>query len=86
MVCHEERGNAKRFVCLFHGWIYNTKGNLVGLSGANDMMRTFQERRGLTPVPRMGTVQGRIFASLDAEGEDLQTYLSRTKFFDRQEA
>jgi phenylpropionate dioxygenase-like ring-hydroxylating dioxygenase large terminal subunit len=82
MVCHEERGNATRFVCLFHGWIYNTKGNLMGLSSAGDTTRTFSERRGLKPVPRTGISRGCIFASFNAEGEDLQTYLQRTRFFD----
>lgn len=84
MVCHEERGNAKRFVCFFHGWIYNTKGNLIGLSSAGDTTRTFQERRGLKSVPRMGIVDGCIFASLNPDGESLETYLKKTKFFDGQ--
>src|SRR5581483_6927532 len=82
MVCHEKQGNTKRFVCFFHGWIYDTKGNLIGLNGANDTMRAFQGRRGLVPVPRMGIVRGRIFASLNAAGEDLEAYLKRTRFFD----
>ncbi|MBM4255423.1 MAG: Rieske (2Fe-2S) protein [Deltaproteobacteria bacterium] len=82
MVCHEERGNATRFVCPFHGWVYNTKGNLMGLSSAGEMARTFSERHGLKPVPRMGIVRGCIFASLNSEGEDLESYLKRTKFFE----
>ena len=82
MVCHEKRGNTQRFVCLFHGWIYNTKGNLMGLSGAGEATRTFQERRGLKPIPRMGIARGCIFASLNPEGEDLETYLKRTRFFE----
>jgi phenylpropionate dioxygenase-like ring-hydroxylating dioxygenase large terminal subunit len=85
MVCHEEWGNAKRFVCFFHGWIYDTKGNLMGLNGPNDTVRVFQKRPGLTPVPRMGIIRGAIFASLNPEGESLDTYLSRTKFFDGRE-
>jgi|RhiMethySRZTD1v2_1073278.scaffolds.fasta_scaffold221160_2 phenylpropionate dioxygenase-like ring-hydroxylating dioxygenase large terminal subunit len=83
MVCHQERGNTKRFVCFFHGWMYDTKGSLIGLTGPNDTMRTFQGRRGLTPVPRVGTVRGSIFASLNPDGESLETYLKKTKFFDR---
>ena len=86
MVCHEKQGNAKRFVCFFHGWIYDTKGSLVGLNGPNDATRTFRERRGLAPVPRMGIVRGAIFASLNPEGEDLETYLTRTRFFDGRKA
>lgn len=82
MVCHEERGNATRFVCLFHGWIYNTKGNLMGLNSAGNTTRTFSERRGLKAVPRIGIVRGCIFASLNPDGEDLKTYLKRTGFFE----
>ncbi len=83
-VCHEKRGHATRFVCLFHGWIYNTKGNLIGLTGVENTTRTFRERRGLTPAPRVESVHNCIFASLNADGEDLATYLRKTKFFDGQ--
>ena len=86
MVCHEERGNTKRFVCFFHGWIYDTKGNLIGLNGPNDTIRTFQERRGLAPVPRVDSVRGSIFASLNPGGESLETYLKKTRFFDSRQA
>ena len=85
MVCHEERGTTKQFVCPFHGWVYDTKGGLMGLAGPSDAIRAFQVRRGLTPVPRVGTVCGCIFASLNADGESLKTYLKRTKFFDEVE-
>lgn len=84
IVCHAERGHATRFVCLFHGWMYNTKGNLIGLSGGNNTTRTFRERRGLTSVPGVGIVRGCIFASLNPEGEDLEIYLRKTKFFENQ--
>lgn len=85
IVCHEKRGQATHFVCLFHGWIYDTKGNLIGLKSAGDTTRTFRERRGLTPAPRVGVVHGCIFASLNSEGEDLDTYLKKTKFFNGRE-
>ena len=82
IVCHEERGQATRFVCLFHGWIYDTTGNFIGLKSAGDTTRTFRKRRGLTPAPRVGVVHGCIFASLNSEGETLDTYLRKTKFLD----
>lgn len=84
IVCQEERGNAQRFVCLFHGWIYNTRGDLIALNSAGDTTRTFSRRRGLMPVPRMGIVHGCIFASLNPDGEELGAYLRRTGFFEQQ--
>jgi phenylpropionate dioxygenase-like ring-hydroxylating dioxygenase large terminal subunit len=80
-VCRQEKGNAAYFICIDHGWVYNTKGNLVGLSGPNRLFRSFTERRGLTPVPRVDIHQGVIFASLSPEGESLEEYLRESRFF-----
>ena len=71
-VCHQASGNTKRFVCSYHGWVYNTKGNLIGLSGASQEGCHFPERRGLTPLPRVELYRGYIFASLSLEGETLE--------------
>lgn len=79
-VCRRERGNTTHFICADHGWVYNTRGNLVGLSSRNRHLRSFTERRGLTAVPRMALSQGRIFASLNLEGESLDEYLHRSQF------
>lgn len=78
-VCQQKQGNTKYFTCAFHGWVYNTKGNLVGLSGPDQSMRSFTERRGLTPVPRVARAQGRIFVSLNPEGESLEEYLRKAQ-------
>jgi phenylpropionate dioxygenase-like ring-hydroxylating dioxygenase large terminal subunit len=82
-VCRQEKGNTSHFICADHGWVYNTKGNLVGLSGPSRSLRSFTERRGLMPVPRMAIYQGVIFASLSPEGESLDEYLREARFFAR---
>lgn len=79
LVCRQERGNATKFTCADHGWVYNAKGNLVGLSGPEGYARRFSERRGLTPVPRMEIHQGAIFASLSPEGESLAAALRQLR-------
>ncbi|MBI3245586.1 MAG: Rieske (2Fe-2S) protein [Deltaproteobacteria bacterium] len=78
-VCRQERGNATKFICADHGWVYNTKGNLIGLSGPDGHARRFSERRGLTPVPRMEIYQGAIFASLSPDGESLAAALGQLR-------
>jgi phenylpropionate dioxygenase-like ring-hydroxylating dioxygenase large terminal subunit len=82
-VCQQEKGNTTYFTCVDHGWVYNTKGNLVGLSGPNRSLRSFTERRGLISVPRMDIYRGVIFASLSPEGESLEEYLGESRFFTR---
>ena len=80
-VCRQATGNTMHFTCADHGWVYNTKGSLIGLSGSNRSLRNFTERRGLIPVPRMDIYQGVIFASLGPEGESLDEYLHEFPFF-----
>jgi phenylpropionate dioxygenase-like ring-hydroxylating dioxygenase large terminal subunit len=82
-VCHQAQGNTRTFTCSFHGWVYDTKGALVGLQSANSALRQFSERRGLLPAPRVETYRGRIYASLEPEGESLHEYLRRVKSEDR---
>ncbi len=43
-VCEASRGNAKRFQCWYHGWTYDTKGDLVGVTG--------QEATAMSSSPR----------------------------------
>jgi 3-phenylpropionate/trans-cinnamate dioxygenase alpha subunit len=76
-VCHQLRGNTRTFTCAFHGWVYDTRGSLVGLQSADNTIRQFSERRGLLPLPRVETSCGRIFASFQPEGESLSEYLQK---------
>jgi phenylpropionate dioxygenase-like ring-hydroxylating dioxygenase large terminal subunit len=78
-VCHEEKGNTCYFQCPYHGWLYDTKGNFVGVSGGEYYGTRFRkETTGLTPVPRTEMYQGFIFASFTDEGESLHEYLKDT--------
>ena len=57
-VCLEAAGNAKRFRCPYHGWVYDTGGDLVrGPKGAD---------RGLEAL-QVGTYRGLVFASVAAQ-------------------
>lgn len=46
----EPRGNKSGFRCLFHGWMYDLKGNLAGLPQAHKFCSVDQAREGLRPV------------------------------------
>jgi len=78
-VCEAESGNTKFFRCWYHGWVYDTDGALLEMTGdgAYDE-RMDRSSMGLTEVPRVDTYRGFVFASLAASGESLATFLGAT--------
>jgi len=80
-VCRQAQGNTTYFTCVDHGWVYNTKGELIGLRGPHDTLRQFSQRRGLMPAPRMEIVQGAIFTSFSPNSGSLEEYLMQSQFF-----
>jgi anthranilate 1,2-dioxygenase large subunit len=81
--CRSQRGNAKEFVCPYHQWTYDLKGNLQGvpfkrgLKGeGGGMPKDFRnEDHGLAKL-RVSVLHGVVFASYSKDVEDLETYLS----------
>ena len=89
--CREATGNRKEFVCPYHQWNYDLKGNLLGvpymrgIKGKGGMPADFKrDEHGLR---KLGVTErnGVVFASFDPEVEDFETFLGPTmlKYFDR---
>ena len=79
-VCNEARGNAKRLVCLYHGWSYGTDGTLLGVTMPEGTARDFDTAEfGLARAPRIAAYRGFIFASLSAEGAGFDEFLGPMK-------
>ena len=96
--CEENFGNRKDFVCPYHQWNYDLKGNLIGLP----FMRGVRERtadgvrvnggmpsdfnkanHGLTKL-KVAVKNGVVFASFDHGVEDFDSYLGEVKpWFER---
>ena len=76
-VCPEAAGNTNAFVCPYHAWSFHTDGSLASMpipKGYED----FQDRKaefGLERVPRLSSYKGFLFASLNPDGVDLETFL-----------
>ena len=83
MVCAEGRGNTERFVCPYHGWSYDRAGTLQAVPFSTGYEKD-KLPTGLKAVPRVSVYRGFIFASLAAQGDDLQTFLgpARASFDD----
>jgi len=81
-VCRADQGNAARFVCPYHTWTFKPTGELVGIPQAGSLGQIIDKKTlGLKPVPRVESVFGLIFGSLDPDVEPLEDYLGDMRFY-----
>jgi 3-phenylpropionate/trans-cinnamate dioxygenase alpha subunit len=79
-VCRAEEGNAKSFLCTYHGWSYGIDGTLKGVPG----FKTFYDgeltksEHGLPPVAQVAIYKGFVFGTNDATAPPLEEYLGAT--------
>jgi phenylpropionate dioxygenase-like ring-hydroxylating dioxygenase large terminal subunit len=79
-VCQSECGNSHAFRCAYHGWTFNTRGELVGVPYAQGYDEAFRrENHALARVPRVAAHRGLIFASLSPTGPSLDDHLGAAK-------
>ncbi len=75
LVCENQQGNSSSFRCPYHGWTYRNTGELIGYPFNQGYGGARMLDLGLAPVPRVGTHQGFVFASLADEGPSLAEHL-----------
>ncbi|MSQ70393.1 MAG: hypothetical protein EXR27_03745 [Betaproteobacteria bacterium] len=79
-VCQSERGQARHFICPYHGWAYDLEGKLVGVPWRGNQSRNFNESElGLVQLPKVASYRGFIFASFNQDIEPLEDYLGATR-------
>ena len=80
-VLNRERGNAKVFTCMYHGWSFRPNGALAGVP----MRADFPEEPlkdpqfGMAQLPRVESYRGFVFASFNADAEPLLEYLAEAR-------
>ncbi|MGE0060347.1 MAG: SRPBCC family protein [Dehalococcoidia bacterium] len=75
-VCRAEEGHATSFMCTYHGWTYDLKGNLVGVPGFKEVYHEELDRENWGLITgRAESYRGWIFANLDPEAPSLYDYL-----------
>ena len=82
-ICRADAGNAKSFACPFHGWTYDTAGNLIsapnlesGYHGELD-----KSQWGLVAVPRVESYKGLIFGCFAPDAPSLLDYLGEMAWY-----
>lgn len=79
-ICRADSGNAKAFTCSYHGWAYDTAGNLVNVPYENAFSGLKKDEWGPLQA-RVETYKGLIFANWDPDAPDLETYLGSARFY-----
>lgn len=82
VVCRAERGNTSVFRCMYHGWMFDTAGRLVGVPFPGGYGPDFDPSDlNLVPLPRVAAYRGFIFGSLAPDGPTLAEHLGRARAY-----
>ena len=81
-VCRADAGRTKHFRCPYHGWIYDTRGRLLGAPEWTTALEGMcREDNGLLPAAQIATRHGLVFATLDAAAPSLDAYLGDMSWY-----
>ena len=83
-VCRKRKGNARQWACPYHGWVFDNQGTLLDVkneAGGGYLPGFDKADYGLTPVPRVESYRGFIFASLNADVLPLKEHLAGAAIF-----
>jgi 3-phenylpropionate/trans-cinnamate dioxygenase alpha subunit len=63
-------------MCSYHGWTYNTEGQLIGVPGMKEIYsgELDMDQWGLVPVAQLDSLKGLIFATFDPKAPPLLEY------------
>lgn len=83
LVCREDAGCKRAFVCPYHAWSYNTQGDLVGIPGEDAYQGSAFDRNvmGLKHVAQVSSYRGFIFVNAAADAEPLADFLAGAREF-----
>ncbi len=82
-VCHADSGNARSFVCSYHGWVFGLDGSLVNLPLEHDAYhdRFDKNRWGLMTIAQVQSYRGFVFGCFDENAPPLLDYLGEMAWY-----
>ncbi len=80
-LCRTDSGNARSFMCNYHGWNFASNGKLVNVPGAAEMYGDSLEfsKWGLVEVAQLANYKGLIFSTFDDSAPSLSEFLGPKK-------
>lgn len=81
-LCRTDSGNAKAFTCSYHGWAYNSAGDLVDVPFEERAYGKIDKKEwSPTKVARIESYKGLIFGCWDEDVPSLDEYLGKMKWY-----
>lgn len=81
-LCVGDKGNTEAFRCPYHGWTYDTQGNLFGVPNRVQAYDGLDLKEwGLICAPRVESYRGLVFACLDPGIMPLADYLGDFRWY-----
>ena len=82
-VARADDGNAKNFMCTYHGWTYSNDGKLVSVPGLQEAYygELDVDKLGLVSVAQIDTYAGFVFATWDPQAPSLEDYLGDARWY-----
>ena len=76
-VARADDGNAKNFMCTYHGWTYSNEGKLVSVPGLQEAYygELDADKLGLVEVAQLSNFAGLVFATWDPEAPPFSDYV-----------
>jgi 3-phenylpropionate/trans-cinnamate dioxygenase alpha subunit len=82
-IVRADDGNAKNFMCAYHGWTYSNEGKLVSVPGLQEAYygELDVDNLGLVPVAHLETYAGFVFATWAEDAPSLKAYLGDVRWY-----
>jgi phenylpropionate dioxygenase-like ring-hydroxylating dioxygenase large terminal subunit len=81
-LCRGDAGNARRFICPFHGWSYERDGKLITTTFDQHFPKEMNfSEWGLVPITQLKSYHGLIFGCWDANAPSLEEHLGDFRWY-----
>lgn len=81
-ICRVQAGNARGFVCPFHGWSFRNSGELIGVPVRTQGYAKLDLKEwGLLAAPHVHVFNGLVFASLDPDAVPFEEHVGGYKWY-----
>ena len=79
-ICMEQKGNAKKFQCAYHGWMFGNTGELLTVTFADGYGPGFDKAaHNLGRFPRVESYRGYVFGTLNPAVEPMLEWLGAAR-------